>query len=79
MQRIALGNSAFETVIEGNVKSYIVNSETFIVYVDPREHLVRFGFVYMKSPQTERLDTKQVSVLKINGRMISVRNSSPVC
>ena len=39
----------FETVIEGNVKSYIISSETFIVYADPLAFgEIRF-IVYMKS------------------------------
>jgi hypothetical protein len=44
-----LSQFGFETVIEGNVKSYIISSETFIVYADPREiGEIRFN-VYMKS------------------------------
>ena len=39
----------FETVIEGNIKSYIISSETFIVYADPRAFgEIQFN-VYMKS------------------------------
>ncbi len=38
----------FETVIEGNIKSYIISSETFIVYADPRGFgEIRFN-VHMK-------------------------------
>jgi hypothetical protein len=38
-----------ETIFEGNIKSHIIESETFVVYADPREiGTISFG-VYMKT------------------------------
>jgi hypothetical protein len=42
----------FETVIEGNIKSYIISSETFIVYADPRAFgEIQFNVHMKPSPQ----------------------------
>jgi hypothetical protein len=46
-----LGELGFEIIIEGNVKSYTLGSETFIVYADPREiGSISFGVVMKTSP-----------------------------